>query len=137
MICDITKLDLPDNHADAIAAIHVFEHFYFWDVQNVLAEWRRVLKVGGKLILELPSMEKVFRYIADCLDRNIPMSETFSFFPLWGDHRFRDPAMNHKWGYFYGPLKQELVKARFTQITLEKPRYHFPNRDMRVTALKG
>lgn len=133
---DITKLPYPDNHADAVAAVHVLEHFYYWEVQDVLAEWKRVLKPGGKLILELPSMEKVFSYIANALDRKMPMSGTFSFLPIWGDPKYRHPAMMHKWGYMFPTLRVELVRAGFESISVEKPRYHFPNRDMRVTAVK-
>lgn len=134
---DITKLDIyPDNHADAVAAIHVFEHFYPWEVQNVLAEWKRVLKPGGRLILELPAMEKVFAYVANALDRKLPMSPTFSFLAMWGDPKYHHPAMMHKWGYFFSTLKIELVKAGFIDIRPDKPRYHFPQRDMRVTAVK-
>lgn len=136
LVSDITKLPYPDNHADAIAAIHVIEHFYQWEVQEVLEEWKRVLKPGGKLILELPCMDKVFRLITDTLDRKLPLSATFSTFPLWGDPRFRDVAMCHKWGYFYGTLKAELIKAGFVNPTGEKPRYHFPNRDMRIVSTK-
>lgn len=136
VVADITNLPFDDNYADAIAAIHVLEHFYLWDVQGILEGWKRVLKPGGKLIIELPSMEKVFRYIANALDQKLPMSATFSFHPLWGDPKYKHPAMQHKWGYFFPMLKQELVKAGFENIQLDKPRYHFPNRDMRVTALK-
>jgi SAM-dependent methyltransferase len=136
VIADITKLPYGENHADAIAAIHVIEHFYLWEVQPILAEWRRVLKPGGRLILELPSMEKVFGYIADMLDRKLPMSGTFSFLPIWGDPKYKHPAMAHKWGYFFSNLRMELIKASFAEIRLDKPRYHFPQRDMRVTAVK-
>lgn len=136
MICDVKKLTFPDNHADAIAAIHLFEHFYQWEAQPVLEEWKRVLKPGGKLILELPSMEKVFKYIANAIDRNLPMSATFSFLPIWGDPKFRSTAMCHKWGYFFSSLRIELIKAGFTDVVPDKARYHFPQRDMRVTAFK-
>ena len=136
VVADITKLPYPENYADAIAAIHVLEHFYLWDVPEILANWKYILKPGGKLIIELPSMEKVFRYIANAIDTKMPMSATFSFHPLWGDPKYKHPAMQHKWGYFFPMLKQELVKAGFEDIRLDKPRYHFPNRDMRVTAVK-
>jgi ubiquinone/menaquinone biosynthesis C-methylase UbiE len=136
VIADITHLPDEEGTADAIAAIHVIEHFYVWEVQTILAEWKRVLKSGGKLILELPSMDKVFRYIANAIDRKLPMSETFSTLPLWGDPKYRDVAMCHKWGYLFTTLSMELVKAGFVNIKGTKPRYHFVERDMRVEAFK-
>lgn len=135
-MADITRLPYPDNHADAIAAIHVIEHFYRWEVDAIVIDWKRVLKPGGRLILELPSMEKVFNYIANALDRRLPMSATFSFLPLWGDPKFKDVSMMHKWGYFFPMLRELLVKNGFENVASEKPRYHFAQRDMRVTAVK-
>jgi ubiquinone/menaquinone biosynthesis C-methylase UbiE len=92
----------------------------------VLAEWLRVLKPGGRLILELPSMEKVFKYIANAMDRNLPISGTFSFLPLWGDPQFKSVAMCHKWGYFFQTLKQELVKAGFVDVSLGQAALSLP-----------
>ena len=136
VLCDIKSLPYADNTVDAIAAVHVFEHFYYWEIKGVLAEWKRVLKPGGKLILELPCMDKVFKYISMMLERKLPLSPTFSVYPIWGDPKYKDTAMLHKWGYFYASLKVELVKAGFTGVVLETPRYHFPNRDMRVVSTK-
>jgi hypothetical protein len=39
-------------------AIHLFEHFYRWECERVLAEWRRLLKPRGRLVLELPDLHK-------------------------------------------------------------------------------
>lgn len=133
---DIKALPFPDDYADAIVAIHVVEHIYRWEVLDMFKEWLRVLKPGGKVIVELPSMEKVFKYIMDSFDRKEAMSPTFSWFPLWGDPKYREPGMVHRWGYTYPMLKEILIKAGFTGVMAEKPRYHFPNRDMRITAVK-
>ena len=136
VVCDITDLPFPNDYADAIAAVHVIEHFYQWEVNSVLKHWKDKLKPGGRLILELPCMDKVFRYITDCINSKMPMSGTFSVLPLWGDPRFKNVAMCHKWGYFYATIREELVKAGFKDIKFEDARYHFKNRDMRVTAVK-
>lgn len=132
---DLRALPLPDDYADRIAAIHVMEHFYQWEVADLLAEWKRVLKPGGALILELPCMDKVFAYIADGIKRG-KVSPNFSWLALWGDPRHKDPAMCHRWGYFACDMQHILGKAGFAEIKHETARYHFPTRDMRFTATK-
>lgn len=134
--CDIKELWLPDNHADRMCAVHVFEHFYHWEVNEVLREWLRVLKPGGTLILELPCMNKVFGYICTTISKGEPLSPTFSWLPIWGDPRYGRPEMCHRWGYFKADMDVVLKGAGFENISHEEARYHFPIRDMRVTARK-
>lgn len=134
---DIRTLPYADGVIDRIAAIHVLEHFYAWDVEGVLAEWFRVLKPGGRLTLELPCMDLVVRHMVESYQHGIPMSPIFSCFPLWGDPKYKDPAMTHKWGYFRANVEQLLLDAGFESVQHEDVRYHFPQRDMRLTATKG
>lgn len=134
--CDLKKLDLPDDHADIAVAIHVIEHFYYWDVQAVLKEWLRVLKPGGKIVLELPCMDKVILYLVDCVNNGQLISPNLSWFAFWGDPKYGSVAMNHKWGYTAEMMIQELSTAGFRYAEIEDPRYHFAIRDMRITAIK-
>ncbi|ALA61140.1 class I SAM-dependent methyltransferase [Nitrospira moscoviensis] len=46
-----------DNEYDLIRASHILEHFDLKDCRSVLAEWRRVLKPGGYLIVCVPFYE--------------------------------------------------------------------------------
>jgi SAM-dependent methyltransferase len=134
--CDLRKLDFSDSYADRIVAIHVFEHFYLWEAEDMLGEWKRVLRPGGTLSLELPCMDKVFGHIAARIGKGQPPARFMSWLPIWGDPRHREPAMCHKWGYFRGDMDAVLTRAGFVDVTHEEPRYHFPIRDMRVTARK-
>jgi predicted SAM-dependent methyltransferase len=134
--CDLRRLTLPDNHADVAVAIHVFEHFYAFEAHDLLVEWRRVLKPGGKLVLELPCMEKVLNHIYVCMQNKAPISPSMSWFVFWGDPKYQDPYMVHKWGYTKDMLKQSLESAGFRDVTFETPLYHFPMRDMRAVAWK-
>jgi predicted SAM-dependent methyltransferase len=61
---DIRAIPLPDDHADIAYAIHVLEHIQRWETEDVLKEWRRVLKPGGKLIIEVPCLDK-FLWLLD------------------------------------------------------------------------
>lgn len=136
-ICtDLRTLPFDDNYADAIAAIHVLEHFYVWDVPKLLQEWKRVLKDDGKLILELPCMDKVIKYMMDCVVNDEPMLEGFTWFAFWGDPRHESIEMTHKWGYSISSIIDLLENNGFKNVRIEKPNYHFPQRDMRVTCTK-
>jgi len=130
------KLPFESEYADSIAAIHVIEHFYQWDAIEALKEWNRVLKTGGKLVLELPCMDKVLKYIYMCIKKGINLSPMMGFHVFWGDPKYRDPLMVHKWGYTQAMIKEALEFVGFNGVIFEEPRYHFPVRDMRVLAWK-
>lgn len=102
----------------------------------MLAEWLRVLKPGGKLILELPCMDKVFSHISVRLRKGESPSPAFSWLAIWGDPQHKDAAMCHRWGYFKSDMVKVLTDAGFVNVCDEQPRYHFEVRDMRVTATK-
>jgi ubiquinone/menaquinone biosynthesis C-methylase UbiE len=134
--CDLRRLELPDDCANVAIAVHVIEHFYQWEVQPLLAEWKRVLVPGGKLILELPCMDKVLNYLRHCMELNLPIAPSMGWFVFWGDPRYQDPLMSHKWGYTKEMIREELEQAGFSHIEFTKSRYHFEMRDMRIEAIK-
>lgn len=103
---------------------------------NVLLEWKRVLKAGGKLVLELPCLDKVLQYVREAMEKGEPMLGSFSWFVFWGDPKYQSVPMCHKWGYTIASLEQALKTAGFERIVFERPRYHFPARDMRAIAYK-
>lgn len=134
---DLKRLPFPDNYADQAAAIHVIEHFYQWEAPEVLKEWLRVLKPGGKLILECPCLDKVYEYIVKLVQSgHATKSQFMTTFVFWGDPKYRDPYMVHRWGYFKETLVELMQSVGFRDVTVEEPRYHFAMRDMRVTGVK-
>ena len=134
--CDIRKLDIASDSADAVAAIHVLEHFHAWEAEDVLREWRRILKPGGRLIIEVPSLDKVMAYVCGCLSRGIPVHNFMLMHALYGNPEGKSPEMSHKWNYTEGMLGKLLESVGMREITFKTPNYHFPFRDMRVECLK-
>ena len=134
--CDLRKLEIASDSADAVAAIHVLEHFYEWEVAEVLTEWKRVLKPGGKMILELPCMDKVFAYVTNCVINKEPLQPFMTLMALYGDPKHKSIPMTHKWGWFQNPLRDMLESVGMTEIKFCEPNYHFPFRDMRVECYK-
>jgi len=57
---DIRNLDIFKNESiDEIYICHVLEHFPRNELENILSEWYRVLKVGGMLRIAVPDFESV------------------------------------------------------------------------------
>ena len=132
LLCDVRSIPLPDECATEVMALHLIEHFYYWEVRDVLQEWRRLLTPGGTLILELPNLAAAARNLLKGLNDQMCM------WPLYGDPSHGDPYMCHKWGYTPETIKKELVRNGFQNIRISKPLTHGrrANRDMRIEATK-
>jgi predicted SAM-dependent methyltransferase len=116
-------------------AIHVLEHFYEWEAVDVLKEWKRILVPGGRLIVEVPCLDKVFSYLTQCEKRGASVNAQMSWWALYGDPRYKSVEMTHKWGYSARLLKEALEKAGFQPVSIMEPRYHIKQRDMRAIAI--
>ncbi len=81
-------------------------------------------------------MDKVFTYVAASMMKRQPMLPPLMLYAMYGDPNHRNPAMCHKWGWFIAELKKVLEAAKFREVTLCDPRYHFKVRDMRFEAIK-
>lgn len=128
--CDIRKLPYENDVADEIIAIHVIEHFYLWEVPEILKEWHRVLKPGGRLVLECPCLNKVLFFLQQ---KELILSHTM--FALYGDPSYGDPAMTHHWCYSKEHLSR-WMETLFKDVKVEAAQFHKPERDMRVVGVK-
>lgn len=140
ILCDAKKVPLGDGCADEIMCIHGFEHFYRWECDELILEWRRLLKIGGALVLELPDLMK-------CCE-NIVSGHTFSgkhpdqagMWGIYGDPRLESPFMTHRWGWTPKILQQFLKANGFIDIEAQETKFHpagRARRDMRMVARKG
>lgn len=121
-----------DNEFDEILSVHILEHFYEWEVQGVLKEWARVLRPGGKLIVEMPDVVKAARNLIEAVE-----GDKWHMWPLYGDNTLKDPLMCHKWGWCAKTITPYLERAGFTKIKEKEPQWHGrkKNRDFRIEAM--
>jgi predicted SAM-dependent methyltransferase len=129
-------LPFPDDHADEILAVHILEHFQYWEAPGYLRDWKRVLKPGGLLVLELPCLDKIIAaYCHALIDGKAPDPRR-TIIGLFGDPTHQDPLMMHHWCYSAADLASKLDMLGFVDIEHQAAMYHNPKRDMRFVARK-
>ena len=66
IVADITeRLPFDDGEADMLYASHILEHFSHAEVPRVLAEWRRVLRPGGQILVAVPDLAVIARMLLE------------------------------------------------------------------------
>lgn len=132
ILADALHIPLPSGCADELMAIHLFEHFYAWDAPLALAEWHRLLKPGGLLVLEMPDIKKCAANLIRLVDgEDIKSLDSLAMWGIYGDPGAKDPWMNHKWGYTPKTLKGLLKRAGFGSFVDAPTKWHPIGRQMR------
>lgn len=128
----VEALPLADGCADELHSYHFIEHVYRWEAPAVLAEWHRLLRPGGLLVLELPNLE------AACRNLLAGARDQMGMWPIYGDWGHRDPYMMHKHGYTPATIQALVAECGFTNIRMARPQTHKArsDRDMRLEARK-
>ena len=134
--CDLHSIPLPDNHADSAYAIHVLEHFYRYETEDVLKEWVRLLKPCGQLIIEVPCLDKVIKAFVHFMSTRKELNKQATLHRLYGDPAYKDPTMVHKWCFSTAELVNLMEEIGLKDVTASEPEFHHPQCDMRVTGIK-
>ena len=140
VVCDVRELSIfSDNYADEILAVHVVEHFWRWEIVHVLKEWIRVLKPGGLMILECPNiLSACEEFLRNPKIHALPGPEgQRTMWVFYGDPRWQDPLMVHRWGYTPQSLGAVMHEAGLRSLRQEAAMYKLREpRDMRVVGEK-
>ena len=111
---------VPDASVDEIEAHHLFEHLTYTQATTALQEWRRILRPGGTLSLELPNMEACIRLLGQHFDaqgHDLAMVGLYGWPP---DIDREGTFQTHKWGWTPATLTRALQTAGFGEVT-EQP----------------
>lgn len=133
---DLTEpLPYADGTVDEVFSSHVFEHFDRWAADDILADWIRVLKPGGRIALEMPCLDKVLGYIFGQVSKGEPVAVNMSMWALYGDPGHKDRGMTHRWCYGVSEISS-MFAANGIEAKLKEPVTHVKARDMRVEGVK-
>jgi SAM-dependent methyltransferase len=140
VVCDLHRLTpFEDACADEILSVHVVEHFWRWEIRDVLREWVRVLRPGGRMIVECPNiqsacqtfLENPAQYSREDQDGQRTM------WVFYGDPAWKDPLMIHRWGYTPESLKALLGEVGLKDVRQEPAQFKLREpRDMRIVGNK-
>jgi SAM-dependent methyltransferase len=140
VLCDLHALTpFADNAADEILSVHVVEHFWRWEIVGVLKEWVRVLKPGGRMIVECPNLQSACEaFLASPDLASGPGQEgQRSMWVFYGDPSWKDPLMVHRWGYTPKSLAAVMAEAGLVKLRQEPALFKLREpRDMRIVGEK-
>jgi predicted SAM-dependent methyltransferase len=135
-VCPASSLPFSDGVAREVLAIHVVEHVYSWEVPALLAEWARVLRPGGSLILEMPDILLAARNLAEGLKLGKHPDQAHMW-AIYGDDTLRDPWMMHKSGWYFDRLRPLVEQAGFENIVRKDTIFHPIGRGIRDFRLEA
>ena len=140
VLCDLRRLEpFETGSVDEILSVHVIEHFWRWEAADVLREWLRVLKPGGRMILECPNLATACAELLKDPERHAgPGSEgQRTMWVLYGDPAWKDPLMCHRWGYTPQSLMSLMREAGLANLRQEPAQFKLREpRDMRIVGEK-
>ncbi len=122
---------VADDSHDALYSSHTLEHLYWHDVPVALAEFRRVLRPAGMLLLRLPDLEAACKRVAEGASLLDPLYESQvgpinALDVIFGYQKFlRDgnEFMAHRCGFSKDTLRQQLEAAGFEPIEIHADKH--------------
>ena len=128
ILCSITNISpVAGDWVDAVWSSHNLEHLQRHEVPLALAEFLRVLKPHGLLLLTLPDLQQVARLVTeDRLEDSAYISQSGPITPL--DMIFGHTAslvrgnqfMAHRTGFTARSLHKLLIEVGFVEVTLRQ-----------------
>ncbi|MBN1869466.1 MAG: hypothetical protein JW847_02665 [Candidatus Omnitrophica bacterium] len=130
LLFDISRpLPYGDVTVDEILAEDLLEHFDKYMRFVVFYEWTRVLKIGGKMVLQVPNFKKtLFKYFKFGYDNFVD----FIFGEnMWESETYIGHFGNHKWGY-----SKETLMAFVKQFGIEPVSMETKGLNLRFVGVK-
>src|SRR5579864_4812857 len=128
IVCSMTDMHpLASGSVDAIWSSHNLEHLHRHEVPVALAEFLRVLRPGGMLLLTMPDLQKIAELVAaDELEVEAYLSPSGPIAPLdmicvhTASLAQGNLHMAHKTGFTSRTLNLLLAEAGFTEIVVSR-----------------
>ncbi len=105
--CDLRDLPVPDGSFDLVHSRHVLEHFGRAEAPKALAEWVRILRVGGEIRISVPNLMAAMRRVIELEEAPDGTGKSpYHWWQIYGEQR--DEYDVHKNGFTPRRLKKLL-----------------------------
>ena len=133
-ILDVFK----EDSVEEILASHLFEHINPYHASDTLISWRKALKPGGKLVMELPNFEELCKEFigADKAKRYSLLNCVYGSVNTKDSGDSSEITSPHLWGWTPEMLHDHLSGAGFIDINFLPEQFPHPGKNMRVEATK-
>jgi len=126
IVCSMTDMSpISASTIDAVWSSHNLEHLQRHEVPLALAEFIRVLKPHGLLLLTLPDLQQVARLVVEdriedqaYLSSSGPITALDMIFGHTASLARGNQLMAHRTGFTARMLQKVLVEAGFVQVSL-------------------
>lgn len=130
---DIRALGLPNCTVDEIFTSHTFEHFTKWEGIDMLRDWHRMLRQGGRLVIEMPDFWRCVIWLFHPLKKKRELGRTQFYGNQWDRHEFE----THRYLWSSSEIVGILSGLGFSEVKISHcTETHHPWRDMRVETIK-
>jgi hypothetical protein len=138
---DLFDLDLPDSCADEVIASHVIEHLPMHRASEALSNWLRLLKPGGRLVMEQPDLEEMCRDFLS-QDEKERFMTTVCIYGAAAEPGVEGTKENgalspHLWGYTTKSLSDLTKAVGFKDVQVLPATGPHPGKNFRLEAVKG
>lgn len=130
---DMRALALPDNSVDQIFTAHTVDHFPRWEALEMFADWLRMLKPGGHVIIEVADFNRCVLWLFH------PKSakRTLALNQFYGNQWDGIDYETHRYVWSAREIRKVLEEIGFSITSLtHKTETHLAGRDMRIEAQK-
>jgi predicted SAM-dependent methyltransferase len=110
---------IPDNSVDELLLKDFLEHLSWRVVENFLKDCFRVLKKGGKIIIQVPDIEAIVQQVVQNPNYKFGDLEGFKAISYWIYGAQDYPENTHKAGFTKLTLKKLLEQIGFSIVKLE------------------
>lgn len=139
LVCDVRDLaHFSDGSADEILSVHAVEHFHEWEVTEVLREWVRALKPGGKMVVECANLLSACGTLLRNSDQDSRSAAAIRpvLQVLYGDGSPDNPLAARCWCYTPQSLGALLAQAGLVEVRQEPAQFGMNEHDMRIVGVK-